>query len=139
MSISIDGRVVNETLFLDVNKAPISKNPLAKLWIGRCTIYEYKDITDPITHQTTQEEVIVLSNEPCRISYNHEQSTNISSGAAVVSQSIRLFIRPDLKIKPGSVIEITQHGVTQKYKGSGSPAVYCNHQEITLELYDNEA
>ena len=115
------------------------KNPLAILWKGRATIYEYQDITDPVTHQTTQEEVAVLVDEPCRMSYNHEQSTNVQNGAAVVSQSIKLFIRPDLVINPGSVIEITQHGVTQKYKGSGSPAVYCNHQEIILELYYNEA
>lgn len=113
-------------------------NPLATLWTGRATIFEYKDTTDPITHQTTQDEVAVLEDEPCRISYRYEQSTNMQSGAAVVSQSIILFIRPDLVINPGSVIEITQHGVTQKYKGSGSPAVYCNHQQIVLELYDNE-
>lgn len=116
-----------------------SNNPLATLWTGRATIYEYQNVIDPETHQTTQEEVAVLSDEPCRMSYKYEQSTNMQSGAAVVSQSIRLFIRPDLVIKPGSVIEITQHGVTQKYKGSGSPAVYCNHQEIILELYENEA
>lgn len=116
-----------------------TKNPLATLWTGRATVYEYRDKVHPNTHQTTQEEVAVLVDEPCRMSYNYEQSTNIRSGAAVVSQSIRLFIRPDIVINPGSVIEITQHGVTQKYKGSGSPAVYCNHQEILLELYNNEA
>lgn len=114
-------------------------NPLATLWTGKCTIYEYEDVTDPITKQTTQQEVAVLVDEPCRLSYRYEQSTNIKSGAAVVSQSITLFIRPDLIIKPGSVIEITQHGKTCKYKGSGQPAVYCNHQQIILELYDNEA
>lgn len=117
--------------------APKSKNPLARLWSGRCTIYEYENINDPYTFQTIQREVAVLENEPCRLSYNREQATNISSGAAVVSQSITLFIRPDLVIKPGSVIEITQHGVTEKYKGSGQPAVYCNHQEIILELYED--
>jgi len=116
----------------------MATNPLSVLWTGLATIYEYKDITDPVTYQTTQQEVIVLKNEPCRMSYNYEQSTNMQSGAAVVSQGIKLFIRPDLVINPGSVIEITQHGVTQKYKGSSSPAVYCNHQEIILELYDNE-
>lgn len=114
-------------------------NPLATLWVGRCTIYEFQDVFDPITKQTTQKEVPVLVDEPCRLSYRHEQATNIRSGAAVVSQSITLFIRPDLVITPGSVIEITQHGVTEKYKGSGKPAVYCRHQEIILELYDNEA
>lgn len=116
-----------------------NKNPLSALWTGRCTIYEFQDVTDPFTHQTTQKEVAVLEDEPCRLSYRQEQATNIQSGAAVVSQSIKLFIRPDLVINPGSVIEITQHGATCKYKGSGQPAVYCNHQEIILELYDNEA
>lgn len=114
-------------------------NPLAKLWSGKCTIYEFQDITDPDTFQTTQKEVPVLVDEPCRLSYNREQATNISNGAAVVSQSITLFIRPDLIINPGSVIEIVQHGVTEKYKGSGQPAVYCNHQEIVLQLYEDNA
>ena len=115
---------------------PKSDNPLARLWTGRCTIYEYQNVTDPYTFQTTLKEVAVLEDEPCRLSYNREHATNIANGAAVVSQSITLFIRPDLVINPGSVIEITQHGVTEKYKGSGQPAVYCNHQEIVLELYE---
>jgi hypothetical protein len=114
-------------------------NPLSILWTGRCTIYEFEDVTDPETFQTTQREVPVLVDEPCRLSYNHEQATNIRSGAAVVSQSITLFIRPDLVIKPGSVIEITQHGVTEKYKGSGKPAIYSNHQQITLQIYEDNA
>lgn len=113
------------------------KNPLAILWTGKCTIYEFVNETHPNTYQTTQKEVAVLVDEPCRLSYNREQATNIQSGAAVVSQSITLFIRPDLVIKPGSVIEITQNGVTEKYKGSGKPAVYTNHQEIVLELYED--
>ncbi len=114
-------------------------NPLATLWTGRCTIYEYQDVLNWETKQTTQKEVAVLVDEPCRISYRHEQATNIRNGAAVVSQAIILHIRPDLIVNPGSVIEITQHGKTCKYKGSGQPAVYCNHQEIILELYNNEA
>ena len=114
-------------------------NPLATLWTGKCTIYEYKDVTDPVTFQTTQKEVPVLTDEPCRLSYNFEQATNIRSGAAVVSQSITLFIRPDLVIRPGSVIEITQNNVTEKYKGSGKPAIYSNHQQIILQLYEDEA
>ena len=115
------------------------KNPLSVLWNGRCTIYEYQNVRNPETYQTTQQLVPVLLDEPCRLSYNHEQSTNIQNGAAVVSQSITLFIRPDLKIKAGSVIEVTQNGVTEKYKGSGKPAVYTNHQQIVLQLYEDNA
>lgn len=117
----------------------VTKNPLSLLWTGKCTIYEFENITDPETFQTVQHEVAVLVDEPCRLSYNHEQATNIANGAAVVSQSITLFIRPDLEIKPGSVIEITQNNVTERYKGSGQPAIYSNHQEIVLQLYEDNA
>lgn len=114
-------------------------NPLATLWVGKATIYEYQHITDPDTYQTTLELVPILVDEPCRLSYNHEQATNIQSGAAVVSQSITLFVRKDLVIKPGSVIEVTQNGVTERYKGSGQPAIYSKHQQIILQLYEDNA
>lgn len=139
MSTSIKDKVVNETLYVDLNKPPISKNPLAKLWIGRCTIYEYQPVIDPDTYQTIHNLVAVVEGEPCRISYQKEQATNIANGAAVISQSITLFIRPDLEIKEGSVIDVVQNGVLTRYKGSGKPAVYTNHQEIVLELYEDNA
>ena len=112
-------------------------NPLKSLWIGKCTIFEYRTVKDEITKQSTQKQVAVVVDEPCKVSYNREQATNIASGAAVISQSITLFIRPDLEVKPGSVIEVTQRGKTTKYKGSSKSAVYTNHQEIVLELYED--
>lgn len=112
-------------------------NPLKSLWIGKCTVYRYETTTDPYTFQSTQRQVPIIVDEPCKLSYNREQATNIASGAAVISQSITLFIRPDLEIAPGSVIEVTQHGKTTKYKGSSKSAVYTNHQEIVLELYED--
>ena len=114
-------------------------NPLAVLWSGRCTIYEYEDFIDPKTNQTVLREVPVLIDEPCRLSYNNEPTATMQNGAAVISQGITLFIRPDLVIMPGSVIEVTQNGVTEKYKGSGKPAIYSNHQQITLQLYEENA
>ena len=112
-------------------------NPLSTLWIGKCTIYQFESVTDPETFQTTQKEVPVVVDEPCRVSYNREQATDIRSGAAVTSQSVTLFLRPDLVVNPGSVIEVTQHGRTVKYKGSSTTALYTNHQEIILELYED--
>lgn len=114
-------------------------NPLSVLWIGKCTIYEYQDVIDPVTHRTSQEEVAVVEGEPCRVSYTTETYTNINNGLAEVAQVILLFIRPDLEIKPGSVIEVTQHGRTIKYKGSSKTALYTNHQEVVLELYEGHA
>ena len=115
------------------------KNPLTSLWIGRCNISEYRPITDPDTHQTTQEEVVVVTDEPCRLSFGSESVTNIIDGTAEMSQFIVLFIRPDIEIKPGSIIEVTQNGVTTKYRRSSKSALYTNHQEIRLTLYEDKA
>ena len=114
-------------------------NPLSILWKGRCDIWEYEDVTDPDTHQTTQRQVVVVEGEPCRISFTSEATTNPANGVAEMTQFIVLFIRPDLEIEAGSVIEVTQNGRTTKYKRSGKPAVYTNHQEIRLTLYEDYA
>jgi hypothetical protein len=137
MSISLDGRVVGETFYLHENKAPTTNNPLAKLWKGRCTIYEYKDKIDPNTKLTTQELVPTVTDEPCRVSYTRETSSLMANGAAITEQITMLFIRPDLDIKAGSVIEVTQNGRTIKYKRASLSAIYTNHQEIVLELYED--
>jgi hypothetical protein len=118
-------------------------NPLATLWVGKATIYEYQEITDPDTYETTSGLVPVVKDEPCRLSQNrvsHNQSDVVGvTNVPYVNQLIVLFIRPDLEIKAGSVIEVTQNNVTEKYKRSGKPAIYSNHQEITLELYEDKA
>lgn len=114
---------------------PIPKNDILKtLWIGTANIYEYQQVTDPITHQTTNKLVLIVQDEPCRLSYTTLQVTDVETGIASVTQVPKLFIRPNLTIKAGSKIEITQHGVTNTYIRTSEPAVYTNHQEIRLEL-----
>lgn len=119
------------------------KNPLATLWIGRATIYEYQDVTDPNTFQTKQELVPVVVDEPCRVSFSGarygEGVVVVAGGVPNTEERIMLFIRPDLDIKAGSVIEVTQRGVTTKYKGSSQTPKYTYHQEVTLELYEDHA
>lgn len=115
------------------------KNPLSLLWTGKVTIYEYQDVTNPETFQTTHELVAVVTDEPCRVSFGSEQITSIEGGSPSIMQTIKLFIRSDLDIKPGSLIEVTQNNVTTKYRRASQSAVYSNHQEITLELYEDYA
>ena len=115
------------------------KNPLAVLWIGKCTIYEYQEINDHETWQTRHELQAVVTDEPCKLSHSRESTVDVNSGAPYVNQSIVLFLRPDLTIKEGSVIEVTQHGVTNKYKRASKSAIYTNHQEVALDLYEDNA
>lgn len=114
-------------------------NPLEILWVGRATIYEYQEITDDDTCQTRHELVAVIVDEPCRLSHRNEITAIVDSGAPYVAQTIVLFIRHGITIKEGSVIEVTQNNVTNKYRRASKPSVYSNHQEVTLELYEDNA
>lgn len=117
----------------------VSNNPLSILWKGKATIYEYQDVIDEETFQTKHSLVSVTINEPCRLSHSRESTVDVNGGAPYVAQTIILFIRPDLTIKEGSVIEVTQNNVTNKYKRASKPAIYTNHQEVALELYEENA
>lgn len=122
----------------------VKKNPLTSLWIGRASIYEYQATTDPDTFQTKHGLVKVVADEPCRVSYgqgaySRASTTDVTDGAPYITQTITLFIRPDLVIKEGSVIEVTQHDRTVKYKRASKPAVHSQHQEVLLEVYEDNA
>lgn len=117
-------------------------NPLSILWVGKATISEYKEITDPETYQTKHELVPIVTDEPCRVSYgqgaySRATTTDITDGVPYITQTITLFISPDVAIKEGSVIEVTQYGRTNKYKRASKPAVHSQHQEVLLEIYED--
>lgn len=54
--------------------------------------------------------------------------------ASIQTQTVKLFLKPEKIIEPGSKITVTQNGVTTDYASSGKPAVYETHQEVILEL-----
>lgn len=80
----------------------------------------------------------VLEDQPCKLSFETLTSSN-GDPVATVSQSVKLFISPDVVIKAGSKIIVTQHGRTTEYSNSGVPAVYPTHQEIMLTLFNGWA
>lgn len=106
------------------------------LYDGICTITEHQKIINEKTRLTSFEDVIVLENQPCKLSFESLQVATLSNPAVEVTQYAKLFISPDIVIKPGSKLTITQAGVTTDYTYSGVPAVYGTHQEIMLELFE---
>lgn len=119
----------------------IPNNPLTILWTDTCTIYNLKEVFDEETYQTILKEVEVVKDEPCRMSFTRrsQHPTTVSEGVAWVELELKLFLRVGIEIHAGSVIEITRNGVTTKYRRSSSPLRYSTHQEIMLELYEENA
>ena len=105
------------------------------LWNGRCTVTAQKNMTDRSTGRTAVEEINILTNEPCRISFDTVTPTATTDNASRIEQRITLYIDPAVAIPQVSKIIVTQNGVTGVYERSGLPAVYTEHQEVPLELF----
>jgi len=112
-----------------------ARKALERLYDGAMTVTEYQKVGKG-NKTTGFEEVVVLENQPCRLSFSSFPATSEMDSAAKVSQLVKVFLAPEIEIKAGSKLTITQNGMTTAYKSSGAPAVYASHQEVQLELFD---
>lgn len=106
---------------------------------GKCKIFEIQSMKDPGTKVTRQVEVMVAEDVACHLSFSGAAPASGSETVTVVAQTIKLFLAPELEVKPGSRIEVIQQGRTESYGRSGKAAVYSSHQEILLELWKGYA
>lgn len=104
-----------------------------RLYGGLCDVFEYKDIK--VGNITKKSEIKVFDGIPCRLSYSNDSKTTDGVPADTAGQTIKMFLSPDIEIKAGSKLVVTQNGKTVDYKNSGEPMVYQTHQEITLEIF----
>lgn len=114
-----------------------ARKAIESTYTGLLTVTEYQAVKDPVTHITKNQKVVVLENQPCKMSFETITTAIQTETAAIISQAVKLFVSPDVTIKAGSMITVTQNGVTTEYTSSGVPAIYPTHQEIMLELSDN--
>lgn len=112
---------------------------LKRLWTDQCTITIRQEQEKPDNKQTEFIDAILLADEPCRVSFESIPATSPDNGTAIVSQAVKLFLRSDVDIPPGSTIAITRRGRTENYVRSGQPAIYPSHQEITLKLKEERS
>ena len=122
----------------------LSKNAVVKVrkalekgYDGTFTVTEHRKVTKT-NHTTGFQDVDVLVDQPCRLSFSSSPSTS-DGNVAAINQTVKLFFAPEIVVKEGSKITVTQNGVTTVYKRSGVPAVYSTHAEIYLELFDGWA
>lgn len=109
------------------------------LYEDTCTVYERKAVRDEDTHLTGWQESVVLEDQPCKLSFEKVSQVEQTDSAAELVQSIRLFISPDIAIKPGSKIAIEHLGKITDYTYSSAPAIYTTHQEILLDVFERWA
>lgn len=109
------------------------------MYTGTAAVTERRKERDEKTKLSREEDVVVLQDIPCRLSFETLKSVQQTDTAAGTAQAVKLFLSPDVTVKAGSKITVTQDGVTREYACSGIPAVYPTHQEILLELFERWA
>lgn len=115
------------------------RKAIERLYDDVCTVYEQMDVTDEDTKITEQEEVAVLENQKCKLSYQKIATTSNTTGAAEITTVTKLFISPNVVINPGSKIVVTHKGIVTEFCSSGVPAHYKSHQEIELKMFERWA
>jgi hypothetical protein len=115
------------------------KKALMRLWKDTFCVTEYREITDA-SGATGFEEVRVLEDLPCKLSFSSLGAVNQADDAAMIVQSVKLFCDDELTVKPGSKIAVTRGGIVTEYSQSGEPALYPgSHLEIMLVPFEGYA
>ena len=116
-----------------------ARKAIEATYFGSMSVTEQRKVKDGESKLTKTELVMVLGDQPCKLSFEMVKVAAASDTAASVTQVTKLFVSPDISIKPGSKITVTQDGITEDYTHSGVPARYPTHQEIMLELFERWA
>ena len=107
------------------------KKALMLLWKDRMTVFEFKEVTKP-NKATDFEEVPILENQPCKLSFSTLKEVNQTDESAAIVQTAKLFCDSALDIKAGSKIVVQRGDRTFEYSQSGEPGIFTTHQEIVL-------
>lgn len=119
------------------------KKAIESLYHDSCTVYEYTE-KEKANFSTGFEETVVYEDIPCRLSYENSGNagnsySNQTDYADIKGKVIKLFVETKYDIKAGSKIKVSRLEKETLFKSAGEAARYPSHQEIVLELYDEEA
>ncbi len=124
-----------------LSKAQVLKarKAIERMYTGTCTVTERQKVKSGTSKLVTYADSVVLEGQPCRLAFKQSNPAQQTESAASIAQVIKLFLAPEVTVRPGSKVTVAQDGVTADYKCSGVPAVYPTHQEIVLELFERWA
>lgn len=104
------------------------------MYQDKCDIIEHQKVKKP-NGSTGFEDVTVMSDVPCRLSFKSAPSTNETDSASAVIQTIEVFLAPEITVKSGSKLVIKHLDSSVEYTNTGVAAVYNTHQQIALDIF----
>lgn len=120
----------------------VQRKNIEKTYDGICDIIEFKKVKKD-NGSYTNVEVITYKDIPCKLSATFRPSSksiksSVNDGDKnKISQTVKIFLAPEVIVKPSSKIKVHQHNITREYWRSGEPIIYNSHQEIALDLIES--
>lgn len=118
------------------------RKAIERQYTAICSVYVYQDVLDEDTKQTRQERVCLIENQPCRLSYQTQAFASLVStqvnGIPANYQGVKIFMSPDLDIPENSEIDVMWNGRKLEFKRSSVPVIHTNHQEVMVEVRDQD-
>lgn len=99
------------------------------------TIVEHQKIEDEDTKLISYEDVTIVVDQPCRLSYKNVEQGVSTTATTKIAQKIKLFLSPSVAIAAGSKLVISHLGETVDFSPSGIPAIYVTHQEVVVDYF----
>lgn len=88
-----------------------ARKAIEATYFGTLTVTELQKVKNEKSKLMEESEVVVLQDQPCRLSFEKLQTAIQSESAATITQSTKLFVSPDVTIKAGSKLTVTQDNV----------------------------
>lgn len=109
----------------------VTRGALKRLWTDRMTVTEYREVPKP-NGSTGFEEVVVLEDVPCKLSFSTLQAVNQNDANATLVQVAKVFCDSALQIRAGSKLTVLHRGQVSEFSRSGEPGRFTVHQELVL-------
>ncbi|WP_434302653.1 hypothetical protein [Clostridium botulinum] len=115
-----------------------ARKAIESLYDCTCSIYKYEKYKDSVTKETKTgiNPIPKYEKQSCKVSKQSLSKNNQTDTVNKVLYELKLFIAPELEIRQGDILEVTNIlGVKTKYKaGEGFP--YYTHKEVILNKED---
>jgi len=114
----------------------VHREAIESTYIGKCDIIE--SVRETNGSRTKEVEKVVEQDIPCRLSRssNSRNPTNQTDTTNNIDYNSLLFINPEIEVRAGSKIIVTQNGRTLEFIQAGETALYITHQETPLKRID---
>ncbi|NFC96121.1 hypothetical protein FDB33_11090 [Clostridium botulinum] len=115
-----------------------AKKAIESLYDCTCNIYRYEKYKDSVTKETKTgiNPIPKHEKQSCKVSKQSLSKNNQTDTTNNINYELKLFIAPEVEIKQGDEIEVTNAlDVKAKYK-AGEGFFYYTHQEVILNKKD---